>query len=209
MKRLRIFAFFLIFLIFLIIELGAVKLCFFSPTRASVTLSESRSCEIRTAGVYHWFTDRRIPLVYRKNGQEVGRVEFRFTPLWGPLAIFPTEDKEGLFCLSQTDLSIALFVIDLSKSAAPDHTVPEGLFMSYPPIISFTNFAVRGCTKDEVTYAKRFVGSLNNEALAGFCFWRHPYLTDPSAERLLSDIDVATSPPREPLVGDLPEVRYE
>src|SRR2546421_484300 len=142
MKRWLIFAF------FLIITLSAVKLCFFSPTRASVTLSESSSCEIRTAGVYHWFTDRRVPLVYRKDGQEVGRVQFRFTPEWSPLAIFPTEDKEGIFCLYQTDLSIGLFVIELSKSSAPDHAVPEGLFISYPPIISFTSFAVRRCTKD-------------------------------------------------------------
>src|SRR5437868_6293065 len=103
MKRWLILAF------CLIITLIAIKLSFFSPRRAVVAFSDSSSCEIRTAGVYHWFSDRQIPLVYRKNGQEVGRVEFRFTPELSPIAIFPTEDKEGVFCLYETDITIALF----------------------------------------------------------------------------------------------------
>jgi hypothetical protein len=198
MKRWWILAVALIF--------GAViiKFWLFSPSRALVTLSDSSSCELRSAGFFHWFTDRRVPLVYRKDGQEIGRVEFRFTPGCAPVAIFPTEDKENLFCLSRTDFSIALFVIELNTSAAPDHAVPIGFFNSNPPIITFTNFALRRCTREEVNYLKRFARSLNDEALARFYFWRFP-----SAESVISDIDVATSPPRVPLKGDLPEVSYE
>jgi hypothetical protein len=188
--------------------LVAMKVCFFSTMRASVALSETKYCEIRTNGLYHWVTDRRIPLVYWKNGHEAGRLEFRFSPEWHPTAIFPTEDKQSLFCFYGTDLTIALFVIELNKSSGPDHSVPQGLFTSSPPIISYTDFVLRRCANDEVTYLKRYIQSSDDAALRRLCVSGLPFPYDPASTKqyLLTKIEHVTSLGRVPLAGEIPEV---
>ena len=190
--------------------LVTTKVCFFSTMRASVALSETAYCEIRTNGLYHWITDRRIPLVYWNNGREAGRLEFRFSPEWYPTAIFPTEDKQNLFCFYGTDLTIALFVIELNETR-PDHSVPEGFFTSSPPIVSYTDFTLRRCAKEEVTYLKRYIQSIDDAALRKLCVSGLPFPFDPASTRqyLLAKIEHVTTPGRVPLAGEIPEVKAE
>src|SRR3954447_7704466 len=94
----------------------AAAICFFTPRKATVHLGRSTMCELRTDGFYHWFSDQRMPLVCWKDGQEVGRVDFIFDHYWFRTAIFPGRDEHSLICFSQTDLTMALFVMDLEQS---------------------------------------------------------------------------------------------
>ncbi|HEX4630493.1 MAG TPA: hypothetical protein VH188_05965 [Chthoniobacterales bacterium] len=185
-----------------------VKICFFSTMKASVALSEGSFCEIRTNGLYHWVTDRRIPLLYRKKGQDVGRLEFTYSPEWYPEAIFPTEDRQNLICFYGTDLTLALFVIELNKNAAPDHAAPKGLFTSSPAIIRYTDFALRRCTSDEVTYVKRYIQASDDAALRKMSLTGLPFPYDPvrNKQYLLTKIEHVTTPLRVPLAGEIPEV---
>jgi hypothetical protein len=183
------------------------KICFFSTRQASVSLSQA-CCEIRGNGLYHWFTDQRIPLVCSKGGHNIGRIEFGFSPEWYPTAIFPTEDKENLICFYETDLTIALFVAELNKDAGSDKSVPRGLFKSSPSIIHYTDFALRRCTNDEVTYLKRYIQCTDDNTFRRLCLTGLPFPHNSATTRkyLLTKIENVTTPGRVSLAGDNPEV---
>jgi hypothetical protein len=195
----------------LVIGVGCVlllsKICFFSTMKASVALSETANCEVRTNGLYHWFTDRRIPLVHWDNGHEAGHVDFRFTPECYPTAIFPTEDNRNVFCFYETDLTIALFVVELNNRSIPDHSPPQGFFRS-PSIISYTDFALRRCTRDEVAYLMRYIRSCDDATLRKLCVTGlpFPYHASSTREFLLTKIEHITTSSRVPLAGEIPEV---
>jgi hypothetical protein len=184
-----------------------VAICFFSPRGAAVQLAQSTSCEIRTDGLYHWFTDQQIPLVCSRSSQEHGRVEFAFGLDWFRTAIFPTGDKQNLICFYQTDLTIALFVIDLEQSSSPDHSVPEDFFIPGPPIIKSTTFRLRRCTNEEVAHLKSYIESVDSRAWHNSWVGVLPYLSNPTKRWLLTKIENVTSPDRVPSAGEIPAVR--
>ena len=184
-----------------------VAVCFFSPRGATVQLAHSTSCEIRTDGLYHWFTDQQMPLVCSRNEQEQGRVEFAFGLEWFRTAIFPTEDERNLICFYQTDLTIALFVIDLEQSKGPNQSVPEDFFIPGPPIIKSTTFGLRRCTNEDVAHLKRYIESADKRAWHKSWVGVLPYLSNPSKQWLLTKIEHATSPDTVPSAGEIPAVR--
>jgi hypothetical protein len=184
-----------------------VSVCFFSSRTATAQLSQSTSCEIRTDGLYHWFTNQQLPLVCWKDGQEVGRVEFAFGLAWFRTAIFPTRDGHGLICFYQSDLTIALFVIDLEQSSGPDNSVPKDFFIPGPPIIKSTGFGLRRCTNEDVAHLKRYLEFADNRAWHKSWVGVLPYLSNPTKEWLLTKIEHVRSPDRVPSAGEVPAVR--
>jgi hypothetical protein len=186
-----------------------VTIFFFSTRGAAVQLSQSTSCEIRTDGLYHWFTDQEIPLVCSRDGHENGRVEFAFGLDWFRTAIFPTRDEHNLICFYQTDLTIALFVIDLEQSSGPDHSVPKDFFIPGPPIIKSTSFGLRRCTNQDVAHLKRYIASADDRAWHNSWVGVLPYLSNPTKQWLLTKIEHVTSADRVPSAGEIPAVRPE
>src|SRR5205085_3816281 len=140
----------LVFGLLLASFLVVVATCLVSPRRAAVQLSPSTSCELRTGGLYHRFTDQQIPLVCRRDGHEIGRVEFAFGLEWFRTAIFPGRDDHSLICLSQDDQTIALFVIDLEQSSGSDRSVPKDFFIPNSSIIQSTSLGFRRCTNEDI-----------------------------------------------------------
>lgn len=179
---------------------------FFSPRRAVVRLSKSTSCEIRTNGLYHWFTDQQIPLVCSRDGNEIGRVEFIFSPEWYPIAIFPTADEHHVICYYGTDLTIALFVIELENTSGLDRSPPKGLFRSTPLIVKSTSFALRRCTKDEIAGLKYSIEAADDRMFRSWCVSGLPFVFNPGKQYVLTKIEHVSSPGKIPLAGEVPEV---
>ena len=188
-----------------------VTICFFIPRKATVHLDRSTSCELRTDGFYHWFTDQQMPLVCWRNGQEIGRVEFTFDHYWFRTAIFPTGDKHSLVCFSQTDLTMALFVIDLEHSSGPERSVPQDFFIPNENIVKSTSFALRRCPPDEVRSLKRYIETADNRTLRSS--WVEILPTDFflhfGKDWLLTKIEHITDPNHIPAAGEIPSVRRQ
>jgi len=191
--------------------LMGATICFFIPRKATVHLDRSTSCELRTDGFYHWFTDQQMPLVCWRNGQEIGRVEFTFDHYWFRTAIFPTGDKHSLVCFSQTDLTMALFVIDLEHSSGPERSVPQDFFIPNENIVKSTSFALRRCPPDEVRSLKRYIETADNRTLRSS--WVEILPTDFflhfGKDWLLTKIEHITDPNHIPAAGEIPSVRRQ
>ncbi len=185
------------------------KICFFTTRKAAVRLSQSTSCELRTDGFYHLFTDQQMPLVCWRDGQEIGRVEFAFDADWFRTAIFPTQDKHKLICFSQTDLTIALFVIDLEQRSESKYSATKEFFVSEPSIIKSTTLPLRRCAKDEVAQLKQYIESIDDHTLGNSWVSLMPYVSNPGKEWLLTKIDHVTNPSHVPSAGEIPAVKPE
>ena len=197
----------LVFVLVVTSVLLIVAICFFTPRRAVVQLPKSTSCELRTDGLYHWFTDQRIPLVCRRDGQEVGRVEFTFDLEWFRTAIFPGRDEHSLICFNQDDQTIALFIIDLEQNSGPDRLVPQDFFIPGSPIIKSTSFGFRRCSAEDVAYLKRYIESADDHTLGSSWVSALPYVSNPNKHWLLTKIEHVTTPGRVPLAGEIPLVK--
>jgi hypothetical protein len=130
-----------------------------------------------------------------------------FTPERGPIALFPTNDNENLICLYETDLTIALFAIEVGQNARNRPFSPAALFTSAPPIVRSTTLALRRCTDDEIASLKEYIQSVDTQTLRSLCVTGLPYPSNPSRQFLLTTVQHVTSPDRVPSAGEIPEVR--
>ncbi len=139
------------------------KWCLFSSRQATVQLSPTQFCTIRSPGIFHSSAEKGVPLVYYENGAPVGEVRFAYGPETGPLGIFPGTDSQTIICVYGTDLTVGVFAIELAKRT--EHAVPPPPEMFKSGIVKSTNFGLRRCTKSEVDQLMQLIRSANDSSL--------------------------------------------
>src|SRR5213075_2305589 len=131
-----------------VVPLALPAWCLTRSKEATVRISSTAFARFQSRGIYEWFNQRGLPLTYFEDGKPVGEVRFVYEPETGPQGIFPGPDAQTLICVYSTDLTVAVFAVELNKRSEHAIAPPQGIFRS--GIVKSTNFGLRRCTKSEV-----------------------------------------------------------
>lgn len=146
-----------------------------------------------------------MPLTYFENNKPVGEIRFDYGPESYPLGIFPGPDSQTIMCVYGTDLTIAIFAVELNKRSERAAPPPHGMFKS--GIVKSTNFGLRRCTRAEVDQLMRLIDSANEGALREMTY--PGYVLDLRDDRraLLKDVEYGSGLyGKVPPAGQIPEV---